>query len=120
MVLPMGGFSGTVPEPTLAAFQNLVRTGQVRFVLVGGGGFGFGGGRGRGGRVGRGGGGGGGGTGTVASITRWVESACTSVPAADDGAGDAGGGGALYRCEATGGGRIGPGVPVTGPAAAFG
>ncbi len=88
-VLPMGGFSGTVPEPTVAAFQNLVRTGQVKFVLVGGGGFGFGGTGGRG--VG--------GTGTVASITRWVESACTSVSAAEYGAGDAGGGSALYRCE---------------------
>ena len=84
MVMPMGGFSGSVPQPTLAAFQNLVHTGQVKFVLVGGG-FGFGGG------------GGLGGAGSLASITQWVQGACTSVPATDYSNGDAGGG-ALYQC----------------------
>lgn len=42
-VMAMGGFSGTDPAPTLAEFQALVRSGQVRFVLLGGGGFGPGG-----------------------------------------------------------------------------
>jgi 4-amino-4-deoxy-L-arabinose transferase-like glycosyltransferase len=35
-VMPMGGFSGTVPEPTLAKVQALVRTGQLRFFLLDG------------------------------------------------------------------------------------
>jgi len=35
-VMPMGGFSGTVPSPTLAAVKQLVRTGQLRFFLIGG------------------------------------------------------------------------------------
>src|SRR6202035_4398066 len=30
-VMPMGGFSGTVPSPTLSAVKDLVRTGQLRF-----------------------------------------------------------------------------------------
>jgi len=66
----MGGFSGTVPEPTLARVQDLVRTGQLRFFLVGGAGSvtGFAaGGRGD----------------TTATIDSWVESACSAVPAAD-------------------------------------
>jgi len=107
-VLPMGGFSGSVPEPTLAAFKQLVQSGQLKFVMVGSGG-GFGGGA----------LGGGTGTSTVSSITTWVESACTTVPAADYGgtassttsgsAGSAGGGsfqpgggggtGTLYQCS---------------------
>jgi len=33
-VMPMGGFSGTVPEPTLTRVQQLVRTGQLRFFLI--------------------------------------------------------------------------------------
>jgi 4-amino-4-deoxy-L-arabinose transferase-like glycosyltransferase len=68
-VMPVGGFSGTVPEPTLARVQDLVRTGQLRFFLVGGTGgvTGFAtGGRG----------------GTAATIGSWVESACAAVPAA--------------------------------------
>lgn len=74
MVLPMGGFSGSVPEPTLSTFQNLVHTGQLKFVLVSSG-SGFGGIGGAGGDS----------AGTVGSITQWVESACTEVPAADYG-----------------------------------
>src|SRR5262249_20280036 len=35
-VLPMGGFSGQVPFPTVAQFQSLVSNGQVRYVLAGG------------------------------------------------------------------------------------
>jgi len=33
-VLPMGGFSGTVPSPTLARIQELVGTGQLRYFLL--------------------------------------------------------------------------------------
>ena len=64
----MGGFSGSVPEPTLARVQQLVATGQLRFFLLGGTG-GFGG-------PGRGGAGG-----TAAQVASWVESACAVVPA---------------------------------------
>jgi 4-amino-4-deoxy-L-arabinose transferase-like glycosyltransferase len=32
-VLPIGGFTGTIPEPTLAALQNLIRTGFVATFL---------------------------------------------------------------------------------------
>ena len=69
-VMPMGGFSGTVPSPTLAAVKQLVRTGQLRYFLVSGAG------------TGAGFGGGGGGS-TAATIDAWVESACKAVPTAD-------------------------------------
>jgi 4-amino-4-deoxy-L-arabinose transferase-like glycosyltransferase len=99
-VLPMGGFSGSVPEPTLAAFKQLVHSGQLKFVMVATGG-GFGGGN-----------PGGSGTSTVSSITTWVQSACATVPAADYGGttsatsgsanpfqpGGGGGTGILYQC----------------------
>ena len=85
-VMPMGGFSGSVPEPTLARFKQLVATGQLRFFLLGGtGGFG---GPGRGG-------------GTAAQVASWVESACAVVPARDYGAAS-GGTGTLYECGSHG------------------
>jgi 4-amino-4-deoxy-L-arabinose transferase-like glycosyltransferase len=105
-VMPMGGFSGTVPEPTLARAQDLVRTGQLRFFLTGGaGGAGAGGGIAGFATGGRG--------DTTAAIDSWVESACTAVPAADyegtastatpTGTGAPGGFGAaaetLYACD---------------------
>ena len=83
-VMPMGGFSGSVPEPTLARVKQLVATGQLRFFLLGGAG-GFGG-PGRGGA-----------DSTAAQVTSWVESACAVVPAADYGAAS-GGAGTLYEC----------------------
>jgi 4-amino-4-deoxy-L-arabinose transferase-like glycosyltransferase len=83
-VLPMGGFSGSVPEPTLARVRQLVATGQLRFFLLGAGGAGPGG---------RGGGG------TAAGIASWVESSCAAVPGRDYGAtSGAGGSGTLYEC----------------------
>jgi 4-amino-4-deoxy-L-arabinose transferase-like glycosyltransferase len=87
-IMPMGGFSGTVPSPTLAAVKHLVRTGQLRFFLVGGTGAGAG--------LGSGGG-------TAATIDTWVESACEAVPTADYAAtattATAGAGeGSLYAC----------------------
>jgi hypothetical protein len=71
-VMPMGGFSGTVPSPTLAAVQHLVRTGQLRFFLISGTGTGTGAGF-----------AGGGGGSTSATIDAWVQSACKAVPATD-------------------------------------
>ncbi|MFF2809040.1 ArnT family glycosyltransferase [Streptomyces sp. NPDC058000] len=35
-VLPMGGFTGTAPTPTAAAFRHLVAAGQLRYVVLGG------------------------------------------------------------------------------------
>jgi Aldehyde dehydrogenase family len=87
-IMPMGGFSGSVPEPTLARVKQLVATGQLRFFLLGGTG-GFGG-------PGRGGAGG-----TAAQVTSWVESACAVVPARDYGAAS-GGAGTLYECGSHG------------------
>ncbi len=65
-VMPMGGFSGSVPQPTPAAFESLVRTGGVRYVLTSGGaGRGF---------AGMGGGG------SVTRIDAWVKKECAAVP----------------------------------------
>jgi hypothetical protein len=86
--MPMGGFSGSVPEPTLARVKRLVSTGQLRFFLLGGAG-GFGG-------LGRG-----GADSTTAQVTTWVESACAAVPAADYG-GTSGSAGTLYACGSRG------------------
>lgn len=100
-VLPMGGFTGSAAFPTLAQFQQFVKLGQVRFVLLpaetgsgntsGLGGFAamFGGGA----RTGT----------TVSTIESWVRADCSSVPASSYG-GSATGGvggtgvGTLYEC----------------------
>jgi len=81
-VLPMGGFSGSVPEPTLARVKQLVAAGQLRFFMLGGGG----------GFAGPGGVGTGDGSET-AQIEAWVESSChtVQVPGADST-------GTLYQC----------------------
>lgn len=86
-VMPMGGFSGSVPEPTLARVRQLVAAGQLRFFLLGGVGGGLGGGR----------------AGSAAAqIAAWVESACATVPAQDYGATASAvspaGSGTLYEC----------------------
>jgi 4-amino-4-deoxy-L-arabinose transferase-like glycosyltransferase len=82
-VLPMGGFSGSVPEPTLARVRQLVATGQLRFFLLGG----FGGGAGRGAG------------GPAAQVASWVESSCATVPGQDYGTtSGAAGGETLYVC----------------------
>jgi len=87
-VMPMGGFSGSVPEPTLSRIKQLVSTGQLRFFLLGGAG-GFGG-------LGRG-----GADSTTAQVASWVESACAAVPAADYGS-TSGSAGTLYACGSRG------------------
>jgi hypothetical protein len=38
-VMPVGGFNGSDPSPTLAQFQSYVRNGQIHY-FIGGGGFG--------------------------------------------------------------------------------
>ncbi|MFI9271449.1 ArnT family glycosyltransferase [Kitasatospora sp. NPDC052896] len=67
-VLPMGGFSGSVPQPSLSGFTTMVHAGQVRFVLVQGG-------RGMSALFG-----GGAGDGSVTQIDSWVKQNCTEVP----------------------------------------
>jgi 4-amino-4-deoxy-L-arabinose transferase-like glycosyltransferase len=62
-VLPMGGFTGSVPEPTLSRITDLVSTGQLRFVLL---------------SVG---------VSQSAQIASWVKRSCTTVPAKDYGGG---------------------------------
>ncbi|MEU5533748.1 glycosyltransferase family 39 protein [Streptomyces sp. NPDC020362] len=100
-VLPLGGFSGKVPFPTGTRFRQLVDSGKLQYVLLGGG-------RGMSSRFG-------GGTTSSTQITNWVQSTCTRVPASAYGGADssgatptgtdftgAAGGGAtaqtLYRC----------------------
>jgi 4-amino-4-deoxy-L-arabinose transferase-like glycosyltransferase len=81
-VLPIGGFSGLVPEPSVSAFTQLVQQGQVHYVLTGGAGIGGGGG---------GGGFAGGSTTTDTAATAdtqiqsWVQAHCTAVPSTDYG-----------------------------------
>jgi len=40
--MPIGGFNGSDPSPTLAQFQSDVRAGTIHYFLTGGGGFGGG------------------------------------------------------------------------------
>ena len=56
-VMPIGGFNGSDPSPTLAQFQQLVADGRIHYFISGG----FGGG-----------GPGGGSSGTASQITSWV------------------------------------------------
>jgi 4-amino-4-deoxy-L-arabinose transferase-like glycosyltransferase len=83
-VMPMGGFSGTVPAPTLAGVRKLVSSGQLRFFLLGGSG-------GAGNR--------GGGTSAVATVESWVQSACAKVPAKDYGGTSTTSAETLYECS---------------------
>jgi 4-amino-4-deoxy-L-arabinose transferase-like glycosyltransferase len=88
-VMDMGGFSGTVPEPTLARVKELVSTGQLRFFLISGG------------TSGAGSAGAASGQSVSTAIDSWVSSACTKVPATDYSAGTAtttASAGTLYAC----------------------
>ncbi|PWI43643.1 glycosyltransferase family 39 protein [Streptomyces sp. ICBB 8177] len=91
-VLPLGGFTGKVPSPSLSQFQQMVTSGQVEYVLAGGT---------RGGMGGFGGFGGfGGGSGTTSAaqqISNWATSSCTAVPVKDYGG--TAGGQRLYDCS---------------------
>jgi 4-amino-4-deoxy-L-arabinose transferase-like glycosyltransferase len=70
-VMPVGGFNGSDPSPTLAQFQEYVRQGKIHY-FIGGGGFGGGGFGGGGGVGGFGPGGQNGGGTTSAQIAQWV------------------------------------------------
>ena len=59
-VMPIGGFNGSDPSPTLEQFQQYVADGRIHYFIAGGGGLGFGG-------IG-----GGGGEGAATEITDWV------------------------------------------------
>lgn len=63
-VMPIGGFNGSDPSPTLAQFQQLVADGRIHYFISGG----FGGG-----------GPGGGSSGTGSQISSWVSSSFTST-----------------------------------------
>ncbi|MEZ2371161.1 glycosyltransferase family 39 protein [Arthrobacter sp. RCC_34] len=87
-VLPIGGFSGNDPAPTLQKFTALVSSGALKYVLVGEGGRGGGFGGGFGGAAA-----GAATTTTASEIRTWVEANCTAVSA--DGVTG------LYECTAT-------------------
>ena len=92
-IMPMGGFSGSVPQPTLNAFESLVREGRLRYVLVSGGAGAFpGAGTGAGSGTG---------SGSVTRIDSWVSGNCTEVPATSYGV-TAQGTGTLYACGSPG------------------
>jgi hypothetical protein len=85
-VLPVGGFTGQVPFPTLTQFERYVASGQVRFVYL----TTFGGRAGPFGQTSQ----------TAASrIEAWVPAHCSTVPASDYGGSSASGStGTLYEC----------------------
>ncbi len=68
-VMPVGGFNGTDPSPTLAQFQAYVAGGEIHWFIAGGG---------MGGGMGGPGGGGQDTTSTSSQITSWVESTFTA------------------------------------------
>ena len=104
-VLPMGGFTGAAPFPTLAQFEQYVKVGEVRFVVLPaaagtGGAQGFGG-------FAAGFGGAGSAGGVASQIESWVRGECSAVPAsayggsgssAAAGVGAATGSSSLYEC----------------------
>jgi hypothetical protein len=65
-VMPIGGFNGSDPSPTLAQFKSYVANGEIHYFISGGGGFG-------------GGGGGGSDTGTGSAISTWVAATFTAT-----------------------------------------
>jgi 4-amino-4-deoxy-L-arabinose transferase-like glycosyltransferase len=75
-VVTMGGFTGSDPAPTVSQLAAMVKSGQLKYVLLGGGG-GFGGGR-----------------GGDSAITEWVQAHGTAV------SGVSSTGGTLYKVSA--------------------
>lgn len=88
-VLAMGGFSGSDPAMTVTKLQQLVRSGQLRYVLLGGG---------PGGRGGFGRPPGAGDGGTAGSVSSWVTQNCTVVNYSGSSGSSAGS--VLYDCSA--------------------
>ena len=84
-VLPLGGYSGFIPSPTLATVKHLVSTGQLKFFLFTNLGYIVGGFVGNGTES------------TMTAIESWVKSACTAVPSADYGGSATTG--TLYSCS---------------------
>jgi 4-amino-4-deoxy-L-arabinose transferase-like glycosyltransferase len=68
-VMPIGGFNGSDPSPTLAEFKALVAAGKIHYFIAGGG---AGGGRGPGGTQG-------GGSNASSQISSWVQGSFTAV-----------------------------------------
>ncbi|GAA3451413.1 ArnT family glycosyltransferase [Dactylosporangium matsuzakiense] len=101
-LLPVGGFSGTAPSPTLDAFTALIRTGQLRFVLLSPAGLG---GFPMPGRAGPG-----------TPITTWAKANCTAVSATEYGGS---GPPTAGPSEPAGPGPL-AGTPGAGPMARFG
>ncbi|MFJ3958632.1 ArnT family glycosyltransferase [Arthrobacter sp. NPDC090010] len=81
-VLPVGGFSGNDPVPTVEQFKALVSSGALKYVLLSG--SGMGGGMGGGQQS----------SGTSSEIRSWVQENCTAVTAS--------GVSGLYACTASG------------------
>jgi len=92
-VLTMGGFTGSDPAPTLAELQSLVRSGQLRYVLLGGGP-----GGGPGGPGGPGGFRGPGGPAATGDRSAWISASCAAVSTSGLGASG------LYDCSGAAGG----------------
>ena len=89
-VLPMGGFSGEAPYPTLAQVQQLVRSGQLNYFLLDAPGtfsasFFFGAA---------------GGGPTLRSVDAWVRATCTAIPSTAYGVPAADAAQNLYSCSA--------------------
>ncbi len=84
-VMPLGGFSGSVPSPTLAHFRALIKSGQLKYVLLGGTSQGAGPSSASGGSQ-------------ATAIASWVERSCKAVPAKDYGGGSASSP-TLYECS---------------------
>jgi hypothetical protein len=87
--VPMGGFSGSTPHPTLTEVRQMVNRGQVRYFLFGSTGGSF--------SIAQLFGGGAAATSTASEVIAWVKSACAKVPAGDyDGSASTG---ILYGCK---------------------
>ena len=91
-VLAMGGFTGSVPEPTLARVKELVSSGQLLYFLIGGTGAGPGAGPSSANP-------------TTQAIASWVTNSCATIPASDYGGTSSGtpassSPGTLYVCSA--------------------
>lgn len=84
-VMAMGGFSGGDPAPTPEQLQGYVRSGALRFVLLGGGRGGF-----PGGPVGS--------SATLEEVSSWVAEACTPVRVGGASSGVTGLATGLYDC----------------------
>ncbi|MGW5656919.1 ArnT family glycosyltransferase [Streptomyces humi] len=85
-ILPMGGFSGGAPTPTVADVERLVAEGRLRYVVLAADGWqGFAQTQGTGNAA-------------ITGVRSWVRTACTVVPAFVYGGNSTDAQGTLYRC----------------------